>query len=71
MGSITRLALACAAALAAVLGLVYGVENRGAKKALAKVEKVNEKAIANADTAGARSRNPRVRGMRDPYAGHD
>lgn len=43
----------------------------GANRATAKIERQNAKAIANADTAGARSRDPKSRGVRDPYTRHD
>lgn len=71
MGKLTQIALAVLAALIAGSGVWFGVEQRGAKKATAKIEARNEEAIANADTAGTRSRDPHSRGLRDPYAGHD
>ncbi len=71
MGSLIRLGIAAVAALIAAGGLWYGVEQRGAKRAVAKIEARNAKAIANADTAGAASRNPKSRGLRDPYARND
>lgn len=44
------------------------VEQRGAMKAVAKIEKANDKAVQTVDRARASSRDNSVRGKRDPYS---
>lgn len=43
------------------------VEQRGAAKAVAKIENANDKAVQGAHRARASSRDSSVRGKRDPY----
>lgn len=44
-------------------------EHKGAQKQINAQERTDHAAIRKADEVGAKSRNPAVRGMRDPYAG--
>lgn len=56
---------------AAVVGLRQcdkaNLRQEGATKAVAKIERANDAAIKSTTTARARSRDQRVRGIRDPY----
>lgn len=60
----------------AVVGVLVGscvvrdakISNRGAAKAVAKIEKSNAKAVQTVDRARAASRDGGVRGKRDPYS---
>lgn len=57
MGSVTlvRWALALLATLITGAGLWFGIEQRGAQKAVAKMEKATNNAISKAHTAGNKS----------------
>ncbi len=49
---------------------INSVEERGATKAVAKIEKANKNAVKKADEVGRKSRDPAARGVRDPnYSG--
>lgn len=50
---------------------INSVEERGATKAVAKIEKANKNAVKKADEVGRKSRDPAARGLRDPnYTGN-
>lgn len=52
-----------------LLVFAFGAQQRsiGAAKAVAKIEAKNNEAVSIAGKAGAASRNPSARGVRDPY----
>jgi hypothetical protein len=57
-------------AMIAFLVFAFGAQQRsiGAAKAVAKIEAKNNEAVSIAGKAGAASRNPSSRGVRDPYS---
>lgn len=59
----------------AVLGIIvagwFAIERRGAEKAIAKIERRDEKSITIADKAGTASRSAKSRGVLDPYVRND
>lgn len=54
------------ASLAIIFGVVAYLENRGAEKAIRKVEKANAQGVYVARQGGSGTRNPAARGVRDP-----
>ena len=61
-----RLVAAGAAILVFLSAFALDQRQRGAEKAVAKIEKVTTDAVRKDDRAGARSRSD-ARGVRDPY----
>lgn len=61
-----RLVAGAAAILVFLSAFALDQRQRGAEKAVAKIEKVTTDAVRKADRAGARSRSD-ARGVRDPY----
>jgi hypothetical protein len=57
--------------IALITGLIAGFarsqQQQGAVKAVAQIQRSNENAVKKATAAGARARDGRVRGARDPY----
>lgn len=72
---LTTLAFRIGASVAVVALLVGScalrdakIANRGAEKAVAKIEKSNAQAVKTVDRARAASRDDGMRGKRDPYS---
>jgi hypothetical protein len=62
-----RLAGVVAVCLALVGGFARQQQNKGAAKAVAKIERSNDHVVKKAAAAGAGVRDVRVHGPRDPY----
>jgi len=62
--------LVAGGAICAFLVFAFGVQQRsiGAAKAVAKIEAKNNESVSIAGKAGAASRTPGARGVRDPYS---
>jgi hypothetical protein len=63
-----RWAVISGGVLAFVGAFAWHQQNVGARKAVAKIERQERKNVEKANRARGKSRDPRARGVRDPYS---